>query len=59
MFWEHFAIRDSRLTRVAQAIHDANLADDKFGRAEALGIDRVLGWMEQEGHGQRCIAPRD
>jgi hypothetical protein len=43
-----FAIRDSRLTLVAQAIHDADLADDKFGRAEALGIDRVLdGWNKK------------
>ena len=40
-----FAIKDSRLRLVAQAIHDADLADEKFGRTEALGIDRVLeGW---------------
>jgi hypothetical protein len=41
----NFAIKDSRLRLVAQAIHDADLADEKFGRTEALGIDRVLeGW---------------
>jgi hypothetical protein len=40
-----FGLRDSRLQLVAQAIHDADLADDKFGREEALGIDRILdGW---------------
>jgi hypothetical protein len=40
-----FSLGDSRLQLVAQAIHDADLADDRFGREEALGIDRILdGW---------------
>ena len=43
-----FGIRDSRVRLVAQAIHDADLADEHFGRAEALGIDRILdGWNKQ------------
>jgi hypothetical protein len=43
-----FGLKDSRLRLVAQAIHDADLADDRFGRDEALGIDRVLdGWNKQ------------
>jgi hypothetical protein len=43
-----FGIKDSRLRLVAQAIHDADLADEHFGRIEALGIDRVLdGWNKQ------------
>ena len=43
-----FGIKDSRLRLVAQAIHDADLADERFGRAEALGIDRILdGWNKQ------------
>ena len=43
-----FGLKDSRLRLVAQAIHDADLADDRFGRAEALGIDRILdGWNKQ------------
>ena len=43
-----FGIKDSRLKLVAQAIHDADLADERFGRAEALGIDRILdGWNKQ------------
>ena len=40
-----FGIKDPRVQLVAQAVHDADLADDRFGRDEALGIDRVLdGW---------------
>jgi len=43
-----FSIKDSRLRLVAQAIHDADLADEHFGRTEALGIDRILdGWNKQ------------
>jgi len=43
-----FGIKDSRLRLVAQAIHDADLADELFGRTEALGIDRILdGWNKQ------------
>lgn len=43
-----FGLKDSRLRLLAQAIHDADLADDRFGRAEALGIDRILdGWNQQ------------
>jgi hypothetical protein len=43
-----FGIRDSRVRLMAQAVHDADLADERFGRDEALGIDRVLdGWNKQ------------
>jgi len=43
-----FGIKDSRLKLVAQAIHDADFADEHFGRTEALGIDRILdGWNKQ------------
>lgn len=43
-----FRIKDSRLSLIAQAIHDADFADEHFGRTEALGIDRVLdGWNKQ------------
>lgn len=43
-----FGLKDSRLQLVAQAIHDADLADERFGREEALGIDRILdGWNRQ------------
>jgi hypothetical protein len=43
-----FGIKDSRLRPVAEAVHDADFADEQFGRTEALGIDRILdGWKRQ------------
>jgi hypothetical protein len=45
---KEFGIADRRVTKLAQAIHDADLEDEKFGRGEAIGIARVLaGWNEQ------------
>jgi hypothetical protein len=45
---KEFGLKDARLRLVAQAIHDADLADERFGRVEALGIDRILdGWNQQ------------
>jgi hypothetical protein len=45
---KEFAIRDPRVQAVAEIIHDADLSDEKFGRAEGLGLDRVLiGWAQQ------------
>ena len=33
---------------IAQIIHDADLADEKFGRPEGVGLDRTLiGWAQQ------------
>jgi len=46
---KQFAIRDGRVKRIAQIIHDADLGDGKFGRAEGLGLDKVLnGWAKQD-----------
>jgi len=46
---KEFAIRDGRVRWIAQAIHDADLGDEKFGRTEAAGLDQVLnGWAKQE-----------
>jgi hypothetical protein len=43
-----FSIKDAGVRLVAHAIHDADLADEHFGRTEALGIDRILdGWNKQ------------
>jgi hypothetical protein len=40
-----FGIKDSGIRMIAEAIHDADLADERFGRTEALGIDRAFdGW---------------
>jgi hypothetical protein len=45
---KHFAMRDSKVRRIAQIVHDADLGDDKFGRTEGEGLDRVLnGWAQQ------------
>jgi hypothetical protein len=33
---------------IAQIIHDADLEDEKYGRAEGVGLDRVLiGWAQE------------
>jgi hypothetical protein len=46
---KHFAIRDSRAKRIGQIIHDADLGDEKFGRTEGQGLDKVLnGWAKQD-----------
>ena len=43
-----FRIRDRRVKVISEIIHDADLADDKFGRKEGYGIDEVLkGWAQQ------------
>jgi hypothetical protein len=45
---KEFRITDRRVVKLAQAVHDADLEDEKFGRGEAIGIARVLaGWNEQ------------
>jgi hypothetical protein len=45
---KEFAIRDPKVEAIAETIHDADLSDDKFGRTEAVGLDRVLiGWAQQ------------
>jgi len=46
---KQFAIRDRTVKRIAQIIHDADLGDEKFGRTEGYGLDRVLaGWAKQD-----------
>jgi hypothetical protein len=47
--YKQFAIRDTKVKRIAQIIHDADLGDEKFGRIEGQGLDRVLnGWAKQD-----------
>lgn len=47
--FKQFAIRDGRVKRIAEIIHDADLGDEKFGRPEGHGLDKVLnGWARQE-----------
>ncbi len=46
---KEFAIREARVRRIAQIVHDADLNDEKFGRTEGVGLDRVLiGWARQD-----------
>ena len=45
---KEFKIRDRRVKVISEIIHDADIADDKFGRKEGYGIDEVLkGWARQ------------
>jgi hypothetical protein len=46
---KQFSIRHGRVKRIAEIIHDADLSDEKFGRAEGVGLDKVLnGWAKQD-----------
>ena len=46
---KEFSIKDARVKRMAQMIHDADLGDEKFGRVEGQGLDKVLnGWAKQD-----------
>jgi len=47
--YKEFAIRDGHVKRIAEIIHDADLHDEKFGRSEGDGLDKVLdGWAKQD-----------
>lgn len=46
---KEFAIREGKVRRIAQIVHDADLEDEKFGRGEGEGLDRVLkGWARED-----------
>ena len=43
-----FAVTDKKVRLIGQAIHDADLDEDKFGRSEGILINQILkGWAEQ------------
>ena len=43
-----FAIREPKIEAIAEIIHDVDLSDEKFGRSEGVGLDRVLiGWAQE------------
>jgi hypothetical protein len=43
-----FRIRDKKVLAMAEAVHDADLFDEKFGRKEGFGIDEVMkGWARE------------
>ena len=44
-----FGIRDTRVSLIAEIVHDADLQDEKFGRSEGAGLDRMLiGWAQRD-----------
>ena len=46
---KEFGIRDRKVGKISQIIHDADLGDEKFGRVEGQGLDSVLkGWATQD-----------
>ena len=46
---KQFSIREGKVRRIAEIIHDADLGDEKFGRTEGQGLDKVLiGWAKQD-----------
>ncbi len=45
---DRFGIRDRAVRLLAELIHDADLEDDKFHRAEGVGVERIFkGWAKQ------------
>jgi len=45
---KEFVIRDPKVAVIAQIIHDADLEDERYGRSEGVGLDRVLiGWAQE------------
>ncbi len=46
---KRFNLRNKRLRLIAQIVHDADLEDNKFGRAEGKAIDSILkGWGKMD-----------
>ena len=44
----HFGITDKKTRLIGQAIHDADLDEEKFGRTEGITINQILkGWAKQ------------
>jgi len=55
---KRFRIQDKMLRKMGEMIHDADLDDDKFERAECIGIDRVLKGWAREGISDQEILRR-
>ena len=55
---KRFRIQDNIVRRMGEMIHDADLDDDKFERAECIGIDRVLKGWGREGISDQEILRR-
>jgi hypothetical protein len=55
---KRFRIQDKIVHKMGEMIHDADLDDDKFERAECIGIDRVLKGWAREGISDQEILRR-
>jgi hypothetical protein len=45
---KRFGIADKALRTIGEMVHDADLEDEKFQRAECIGLDRILkGWAKR------------
>ena len=52
-----FKIRNRRVKVISEIVHDADLADGKFGRKEGYGVDGILkGWAKQGIADQELLA---
>jgi hypothetical protein len=52
---DRFGIRDRAVSRIAEVIHDADLEDDKFHRAEGFGIEQIFKGWAKEGRTDEAI----
>ena len=39
---QKFGLTDPALKQIAEIVHDIDLKDEKFGREDALGVDRLI-----------------
>ncbi|MDQ3834905.1 MAG: chromate resistance protein [Actinomycetota bacterium] len=45
-FLKEYSLKDPVLIEIAEIIHDADLMDDKYGRAESEGLDVIIRGMQ-------------
>ena len=43
-----FKLQSKSLKLLAEMVHDADIKDDRYGRTEAIAVDKILkGWMSK------------
>lgn len=47
--YRRFGIKDKAVLVIAEAIHDADLEDERFGRSEGITINTILGGWDRQG----------
>jgi hypothetical protein len=45
-FLEEYGLKDPVLREIAEIVHDADLMDEKYGRAESEGLDAIVRGMQ-------------